>query len=82
MSVAKDANLINILLDRTKGNILVTNTSIPCNNVIRQILQLSIIILFRSVGNRSDNPHHHSHHGNSREHNGNIISSCTIVLYY
>lgn len=34
MSVVKDINLINIFLDRIKGNILVINISILCNNVI------------------------------------------------
>lgn len=34
MFVVKDVNLINIFLDRIKGNILVINISILCNNVI------------------------------------------------
>lgn len=34
MFVVKDINLINIFLDRIKGNILVINISILCNNVI------------------------------------------------
>lgn len=34
MFVVKDVNLINIFLDRFKGNILVINISILCNNVI------------------------------------------------
>lgn len=41
-----------------------------------------IIILFRLVGNRSDNFYYYFYYGNSREYNGNIISICIFVLYY